>query len=378
MYCLTEEQIEYILNDIRRRGVEMEDLQLNLLDHICCIIEQELEKDGDFENFYQHTITQFYKKELCEIEEETIHLLTFKNYYAMKRLMFYSGISSVITFFIGSVFKIMSWPGAGVLLLVATVVFSFLFIPVVFLLKTKEVNSQRDKWILRIGTVVGILYCLSTLFLVFLWPGARVIWFSTLFISLFVFVPVYFFTGIRRPEAKTNTIVITILLVGYLGMQFTMTAIKTSPQMLGRVYTYLQSEALLAEAINSTAAADTTVNNIQSTCERLKTYILKYDMGISSIPYNFEEQGIAIKELNAGFLLEKEEGKRLLLELKDEVNAYNRLHPERSIPLTFSILDSSFVDRNFCSNLFVLTNIAQLQLYLTASEKAGAKPLAYN
>ena len=44
MYYLSDQQIEYILNDIRRNGVEMEDLQLNLLDHICCIIEQNLEE----------------------------------------------------------------------------------------------------------------------------------------------------------------------------------------------------------------------------------------------------------------------------------------------------------------------------------------------
>ena len=44
MYCLSEKQIDFILNDIRARGVEMESLQLNLHDHICCIIEQNLEE----------------------------------------------------------------------------------------------------------------------------------------------------------------------------------------------------------------------------------------------------------------------------------------------------------------------------------------------
>ena len=42
MYCITEQQIEYILNDIRRNGIETEDLQLNLLDHICCMAEHNL------------------------------------------------------------------------------------------------------------------------------------------------------------------------------------------------------------------------------------------------------------------------------------------------------------------------------------------------
>ncbi|MBP7245269.1 MAG: hypothetical protein KBA99_08200, partial [Bacteroidia bacterium] len=76
MYCLSEKQIDFILDDIRRNGVELEDLQSNLLDHICCIIELELEENGDFEQFYFSTIKKFYKNELREIEEETISLLT--------------------------------------------------------------------------------------------------------------------------------------------------------------------------------------------------------------------------------------------------------------------------------------------------------------
>jgi hypothetical protein len=43
MYCINDKQIDYILSDIRARGVEMEDLQYNLLDHICCLISQILQ-----------------------------------------------------------------------------------------------------------------------------------------------------------------------------------------------------------------------------------------------------------------------------------------------------------------------------------------------
>ncbi len=63
----------------------MEDLQLNLLDHICCIIEQNLKEGDDFEDFYQKTVKQFCKHQLWEIEEETIILLTIKNYNVMKK-----------------------------------------------------------------------------------------------------------------------------------------------------------------------------------------------------------------------------------------------------------------------------------------------------
>src|ERR1700755_3378054 len=97
MYHLSDQQIDHILSDISARGVEMESLQQNLLDHVCCIIEQNLEENGDFESFYQKTIKTFYKDALWEIEEETISLLIFKNYYTMKKIMINCGIFSAIT-----------------------------------------------------------------------------------------------------------------------------------------------------------------------------------------------------------------------------------------------------------------------------------------
>jgi len=230
MYHITDQQVDFILDDIRRRGVEMEDLQYNLLDHICCIIEQNLEADGDFEGFYNQTVVRFYKQQLCEIEEETIRLLTFKNYYGMKKLMMGCGAFSAFAFVVGSFFKVMHWPGAGIILALAFFVFCLLFLPTLFLLKTKESGSGRDRIILGTATLSGILYGISMMFLIMHWPGARIIWLSTLGLTAFVLLPLYFFNGIRKPEAKTNTIVTSIILIGVLGMQFTLTALHKKPE----------------------------------------------------------------------------------------------------------------------------------------------------
>lgn len=88
MYRISDDEVEFILNDIKQRGVEMEDLQLNLLDHICCILEKEKQENENFETAYQKVIKQFFKHALWEIEEETILLLKYKNYYKMKRFLY--------------------------------------------------------------------------------------------------------------------------------------------------------------------------------------------------------------------------------------------------------------------------------------------------
>jgi len=95
MYRVSDEQIEFILDDIKKRGVEMEDLQLNLLDHICCILERDYNETDDFNTIYNTTIKQFFKTELWEIEEETIGLLHFKHYYKMKRFLYILFVLSI-------------------------------------------------------------------------------------------------------------------------------------------------------------------------------------------------------------------------------------------------------------------------------------------
>lgn len=380
MYHITDEQVDYILNDIRRNGVEMEDLQLNLLDHVCCIIERELKVADDFERFYRATIRQFYRKELHEIEEETIQLLTFKNYYAMKRSMIGSGVFSVFLFIVGSFFKIMHWPGAAILLFSGTILFALVFLPLMFVLKSKELNAGRDKFVTGIGFLIGVLMCMATLFSVQHWPGANVMRLSSLALAMFVFIPLYFFNGIRNPEKRMNTILVSIVLTGFTAVQFLMVRVHQQPNpMAARMYTYLQNEQILTqmqhhkEALNQgdTQSAELAggINNI---CNELKTMILQAEIGMPAIPADFEQRNIFIEEYNLdrGFF-EHKKGMQLLGQLKTLVNQYNstRSSTAEKLPTEHTILEVTPANVIKYTNLSALTNITQLQMYLASASQ---------
>jgi len=248
MYQLNDQQITFILDDIRARGIDTDSLQQSLLDHICCIIEQNLEENGDFGEFYQTVIRTFYKKELREIEDETALLLTFKNYYAMKKVMMISGLATVLSFITGSIFKIMHWPGAGVLLTLGFAGISLLFLPLLFILKIREVPAVRDRIILALGVFTGSVYFLAMLFHIMHWPGARIMWLGNLMISFFIFLPLYFFTGIRRQETRVNTIVSSIILMAVIGSQFALTALYRSAGSTAAPLTVSQPAAGTSES----------------------------------------------------------------------------------------------------------------------------------
>ena len=228
MYVLTDEQIAFILNDIRRNGIELEELQLDLLDHICCVIETELTPEKNFEEVYRSILPRFYKRSLREIEEETQLLLTFKNYYTMKKIMIISGTFSAFTVLIGSLFKVMHWPGAALLFVLAIALFSFIFLPILSVIRIKEHTKTNDKIVIIAAAIFGSAISLAILFKVMHWPFATLLWTSALAILFYIFLPIYFFGGIRNPETKTNTIVSSILILIAGGLLFLITNLRGS------------------------------------------------------------------------------------------------------------------------------------------------------
>lgn len=302
MYQLSDQQIDFILDDISARGVEMESLQQNLLDHVCCIIEQNLEVNGDFESFYQKTIKTFYKDALWEIEEETLLLLTYKNYYIMKKVMIYSGTFSAAAMILGIIFKFMHWPGAGALILLGIVSSSLIFLPLLFILKSKEKQTIKDKLIIGLGTLSGILMSLSILFRVMHWPfGFNLSMVSIIILGL-VFLPFYFFTGIRDPEKKINTITFSILIIMICGLWLTLVAspkavrvknIRNTSEFL-TYQSIFNNEKKLSENIFKTDSVKSELvqlsNKVISDCESIKSQIIEFETGTKSIAQNFEEK----------------------------------------------------------------------------------------
>ena len=78
METLTDQQVDFIARVIRAHGIQLEDLQDNLLDHICILVEQGLEQGGSFEEVLARVFRTFYRKELYELEEEALFLSSVK------------------------------------------------------------------------------------------------------------------------------------------------------------------------------------------------------------------------------------------------------------------------------------------------------------
>lgn len=378
MYQISDQQIDYILNDISARGVEMESLQQNLLDHVCCIIENNLEENGDFESFYQKTIKTFYEDELWEIEEETLLLLTYKNYYTMKKVMINSGIAAATFFIIGSFFKFMHWPGASALILLGMAIGALVFLPLIFVFKKNETTESKGKLVLGIGVINGILFCLYSLFKVMHWPGASMLWFATLGIFSLLFIPLYFFNGIKNPANKVNTITTSLILIMVAGVFFLQTSLKSSKQVyIAKTKNYLMEEKLLArlkETKNDTLGLNIEstkiANDIINACAKLKGEIIKLDYESAVIPENFESNNHWMEEHGLGEDFQPGgNGEKAVLELRNLINQYNNLVKtnDKTIPNTIDEIISNKILQQ--SNYSMLSCLSQIQLFVLANNK---------
>jgi len=238
MYRITDENIDFILEDLRRHGIKTESLQLNLLDHICIIIEENLDEHGDFERFYADAIKSFYQKELSELENETNYLL-YQSNFVMKKAMIISGAFSAVGFIAGSFSKIMLFRITDFLLLISFLSFVLVFLPLVLIVLLRDIKSKKDLIMYSSGTLSLMLYFACMLMKCLNWPSSNLhgapemsgnvwlmMWLACLAIASFIFIPSYLIKGLRKPETKINTIITSILLVAFIGVQFRLTNLK--------------------------------------------------------------------------------------------------------------------------------------------------------
>ncbi|TXB66932.1 tripartite tricarboxylate transporter TctB family protein [Vicingus serpentipes] len=227
MVCLNENQVDEIRQLIEARGAEMEELTNDLLDHICCMIEDRMSLESDFHKVLQETMAVFGNNGIRNIQDETTFLLT-KNILAMKKTTHIIGITSAILLLLATLFKIYHWPGAGMMYVLGGFLLSFIFLPLMLTIKIKEKISKPRIWLNVAGTLSGFIMVNGIFFKVMHWPYANMLTTAGMIIALFVFLPLYIYAYIRNKEMRTTTITTAVLVVGAMSMLFALVKLHNS------------------------------------------------------------------------------------------------------------------------------------------------------
>ncbi len=189
---LYDEQIEQISEKLSQGGVKDAKLHADLLDHICCYLE---EQDGnDFETMLGQALKLLAPNGVHEIEEERFFLFHFQKQLTMKKLLFFSAFATTFLLTSGFTFKLMHWPGANVLLIFGNVaLISTILIIAMNGIRQAKYNTTAYNVRIFVGVVAALLIAAGSIFKFFHFPGANIQFVLGIFLLNFVFLPMFFF-----------------------------------------------------------------------------------------------------------------------------------------------------------------------------------------
>ncbi|WP_159802039.1 hypothetical protein [Flavobacterium sp. MK4S-17] len=128
---LTEDNIEYISNNLDFYGIIEPELKEDLLDHICTYIEND--NFNSFESAYQEAVQKFGGQyAIGRIQHQTFIMVSLQSKLKRKRVLYITGYLTGFFISTGSIFKIMHWPVASILIVLGFITFNFTFLPLFF------------------------------------------------------------------------------------------------------------------------------------------------------------------------------------------------------------------------------------------------------
>lgn len=94
MILLTNQQLEQVATWLHQQGMSHEELEAELLDHLCTSIEHQMEEGECFEKAFELSVGGFGDKGVVDVEVQTIHLLTYHS-RLMKRITMAAGMLTI-------------------------------------------------------------------------------------------------------------------------------------------------------------------------------------------------------------------------------------------------------------------------------------------
>lgn len=373
MFSLTEQQIAFIENDIKVRGISSPDLSIDLLDHICCLIEDKLDEYRTFETVYQETILLFGEKGLTEIQDETNRLLTFKHHHIMNKTMKISGYISSLMILFGAYLKFQNWPGASFLLQVGVFFLTVLFLPLLFILKFKSSAENNRSIVLSIiAGVASLLLCFGVLFKIMHWPYTEMLIMAGAVLLILGYLPIYFISVYKNTTNKINATATVILIIAGVGLFVAQSncgiprpvsdsfwrGVTESDQLLSFIKRENQTFYEKIDKKNAVSDSSKSINEIhllKSKTDELVDYIDEMKIKLISASEQIsEEDARKIKlddlrtssgeEIIQAILFENSKSKYTAAELKNKIESYKQFIKENSNSMDLSILETGILN----------------------------------
>jgi len=231
---LTEKEIRRLNQEIQKQGLTYTELQQELLDHLCCDVEAEMEEGLEFVKALEKVRKGMGNDRIQQIQEETLLLINQK-YRIMKKFMYILGMIAPAMLITGTIFKIQHWPGAGVLLTLSLFLLGAIYLPVFVMVKIRDTRKEGKRVNMPMyvfGLIAGIIFIAGALFKIMHWPGASIMITLSGFVTVFIFIPILVVQALKDKENQVQNFTILIFVLCFVAITFMMYALRVSKNVL--------------------------------------------------------------------------------------------------------------------------------------------------
>lgn len=191
---LSDQEEAFVKARIERSTISSRALGEDLLDHFCCLIEEQMDQGRSFEEAYQVAWQRICPNGLGEIQRETTFLRNATKIMLMKKLLYTVGLLSSISISAGWLFKLLHLQGGGALFTYGFLALVFLFLPLLALDRYKLVLSSgpAEKLKVLLGFTSALATGLAVLFKLMHLQGAGMLLVLGAFLFALGFLPLLF------------------------------------------------------------------------------------------------------------------------------------------------------------------------------------------
>ena len=194
---LNESQIERIADMVSGSNIASAELKEDLIDHLCCVVEDEMSRGKEFEASYQTALQRVCPNGMDEIQNETLFLLPLKSRKRLDKTMYVSGFVALTGILATTIMKVLHLPFAQLVLLTTTFVVILVFLPSIFIRLMKQMpGKKRIPFFGFKGVLVyiGAFFCIvSAVFKIAHWPFANYFLLLASIIGYVGIFPLFFF-----------------------------------------------------------------------------------------------------------------------------------------------------------------------------------------
>jgi hypothetical protein len=192
---LSKEYVDIIRYRIDQSDITMHTLRDDVLDHVCCVVEQKLNEGKSFEIAFQEALHELAPTGLDEIQRKTFYLLNSPKILFMKRIMYLTGLVCASTVSLGWLFVTLRWPGGRELFNTGFLAFLWVFVPMLavdrYRVSMRKAVSEKIR--IMLGAASGFIVGLSLVFKVLHLQGADIVLIAGMLMFTFGFLPIFFF-----------------------------------------------------------------------------------------------------------------------------------------------------------------------------------------